>query len=110
MFWVVLLKLRSVFLFVANQGASKPIPARSSEDIEFERRKAMRRNLGQSTSSHSYGSSYSRMGSKLLIEGSHNKQGYSRAEEIFRNVEAMRAKERAKELAAKEKEAASKGR
>jgi hypothetical protein len=50
------------------------------------------------------------MGSKLLIEGSHNKQGYSRAEEIFRNVEAMRAKERAKELAAKEKEAASKGR
>jgi len=34
----------------------------------------------------------------------HPKQGYSRAAEIFRNVEAMRAKE----LAAKEKETTSK--
>ena len=38
--------------------------------------------------------------------GGHNKGGYSRAAEIFQNVEAMRAKE----LALKEKEATSKAR
>ena len=60
-------------------------------------------------SSYSNSSSYHSGGRRTLkcvMEGSHNKGGYSRAAEIFRNVEAMRAKE----LAAKEKEATSKAR
>ena len=50
------------------------------------------------------------------MEGSQPKNGYSRGAEIFRNVEAMRAKEaatkekEAKEKKAKEKEAVSEAR
>jgi hypothetical protein len=40
------------------------------------------------------------------MEGSHNKHGYSRGPEIFQNIAAMRAKE----AAAKEKDAVSKSR
>jgi hypothetical protein len=75
--------------------------------VELERFYSMTRNARQSTSSYSNSSSYysgGRRNPKCVIVGTHPKNGYSRGAEIFRNVEAMRAKE----AAAKEKEAKAK--
>ena len=80
---------------------------RSSASIELERSYAMPRNARQSTSSYSNSSSYNsggRRNPKCVMVGSHPNLGYSRGAEIFRNVEAMRAKE----AAAKEKDAKEK--
>src|SRR5450631_836216 len=96
----------------ALQVASNPKPMRSSASIELERSYAMPRNARQSTSSYSNSSSYNSGGRrhpKCVMEGGRPNLGYSRGAEIFRNVEAMRAKEAAaKEKDAKEKEAKEK--
>src|ERR1700737_2442286 len=93
----------------ALQVAPTRKPMRASASMELERFYSMTRNARQSTSSHSDSSSYTsgfRRNPKCVMEGSQSKNGYSRGAEIFRNVEAMRAKE----AAAKEKEAVSEAR
>src|ERR1700738_3458394 len=91
----------------ALQVAPNRKPMRSSAFIELERFYVMSRNARQSTSSYSNSSSYNsggRRNPKCVMIGSHPNLGYSRGAEIFKNVEAMRAKEKdAKEKDAKEK-------
>src|ERR1700737_2670319 len=100
----------------ALQVAPARKPMRSSASIELERFYSMTRNARQSTSSYSNSSTYNsggRRNPKCVMVGSHPNLGYSRGAEIFRNVEAMRAKEAAtkeKEKDAKENEALSKAR
>src|ERR1700737_5597095 len=91
----------------ALQVAPTRKPMRSSASIELERFYSMTRNARQSTSSYSNSSSYisgSRRNPKCVMDGSRPNLGYSRGAEIFKNVEAMRAKE----AAAKEKDAKEK--
>ena len=79
----------------------------SSASIELECLYAMPINARQSTSLYSTSSSYNSGGGrnpKCVMEGPRPNLGYSRGAEIFRNVEAMRAKE----AAAKEKDAKEK--
>jgi hypothetical protein len=95
---------------------SNPVTARSKSAISIETGRyyaMLRESARQSSSSFSNSSSYS-SGSgrppKCIIPDSHPHHGYSRGAEIFRNVEAKRAKEAAakeKIAAAKEKEAAA---
>jgi len=93
----------------ALQVAPTRKPMRASASVELERFYSMTRNARQSTSSYSNSSSYNsggRRNPKCVIVAGHPKNGYSRGAEIFRNVEAMRAKEAAaKEKEAKEKKA-----
>ena len=102
------LNLNPSYSLVGMQVASTPKPPRSDASTELERYNSLRRSQRHSTSSYSNSSSYHSGGRHTpnTMSDYQPRNGYSRAAEIFRNVEAMRAKE----LAAKEKEANSKAR
>ena len=105
--WVFLLILTYICLFDEFQVASNPKPPQSNASIELQH--AMCKNVRQSTSSYSYSSYYNSGGRRTLkcvMVGLGLDPGYSCGAKIFKNVEAMRAKE----FVAKEKDAVSKAR
>ena len=80
----------------------------AEERADKKEREKLQKSLEKSTSSYSNSSSYHSGGRQTpnTMSNFQPRNGYSRAAEIFRNVEVMRAKK----LAAKEKESTSKAR